>query len=101
MTSSPARLSCAYCGAPAIHMDHVVPKSLQRKYHQINGRHLPLLLRGTEPSCGPCNWRKLNRHLVPPSWAFLVDELNERVGGAEWRVWRGGVDEPAFREVHR
>jgi len=99
MTSSPS--VCAYCGATAIHMDHVVPKSLQRKYHQINGKKLRLELAHTVPACGRCNWFKGTRRLVPPSWEHHVPELNDMFSGAPFRVWRGDVAEPAYSEVHR
>lgn len=89
--------ACAYCGIRrAVNRDHVIPKSLRKKRGV-----LPLHLLITEPSCFECNIRKGSRHLVPPSWEHLVDELNKVVGGAEWRVWRGDPAEPAFREVHR
>src|SRR5690606_31632108 len=88
---------CAYCGAPATTWDHVVPKSLARKLKDT----LPLRLRDVVEACLDCNVRKMTRRLVPPSWADKVDELNERIGGSPFRVWRGGTDEPAFKEVHR
>ena len=88
-------MNCAYCGQPAIHMDHVVPKSLQRKWH------VPKEWKGTVPCCGPCNWRKGTRRLVPPSWEKHVEALNEFFGGSPFRVWHGDVSEPAFAQVHR
>ena len=88
---------CAYCGTRrAVNRDHVVPKALRK-----NRGVLPMHLLITEPSCFECNIRKGQRHLVPPSWAHLVDELNEVVGGAPWRVWDGDVRSEAFTAVHR
>jgi hypothetical protein len=99
MTTTPA--VCAYCGDKAIHMDHVVPKSLQRKYHQQHGKKLPLDLAATVPSCGDCNWRKGTRRLVPPSWADKVDELNVLFFGSRFRVWAGDPQSEAFTGTYR
>jgi hypothetical protein len=88
---------CAYCRkARAVNRDHVIPKSLRKRLGEVPA-HLLL----TVPACFACNIRKGQRHLVPPSWAGLVDELNEVVGGAEWRVWDGDVRSEAFTAVHR
>lgn len=56
---------CAYCEAPAVHMEHVVPLSRGGK-HQIGN---------VVPACAPCNlskhsrfiveWRYARRHLSP------------------------------------
>lgn len=86
---------CAYCAsARAVHMDHVVPKSLAKRHD------LPAEFTATVPACFACNTRKGARRLLPPSWADKVDELNELLPGTPWRVWAGSVDEPAYREVH-
>ncbi|HXH10348.1 MAG TPA: hypothetical protein VNP04_11375 [Alphaproteobacteria bacterium] len=95
MADIPPIGNCAYCGVRrAIHADHVVPASLLRKRPDV-----PARLRILVAACGECNWRKMTRRLVPPSLAYLVPELNEAFPGTPWRVWRGSVDEPAFREV--
>jgi len=86
---------CAYCGAQAAGRDHVVPRSIAKKYPA-----LPDHLRATVPACLPCNVRKINRKLVPPSWAERIPELCEAIPGA-WRVWRGDTSEPAFSGVWR
>lgn len=39
-------MTCAYCGAPAVHADHVVPKSL-RKTHRAAYDALPSELKAT------------------------------------------------------
>lgn len=91
---TPAGL-CSYCLVrTAIHQDHVVPKSLARK------RAGPPWVQETVPSCGPCNWRKGTRRLVPPSWADRVELLNDLYPGTPFRVWHGNTQEAAFREVH-
>lgn len=90
---------CAYCGIePAIHLDHVVPKSL-RKTHRAAYDALPPELKATVRACFSCNLRKGTRRLAPPSWAGHVDTLNTLLPGTAWRVWRGGVREPAFAEA--
>jgi len=47
---------CQYCGMPAIHVDHVVPKALRRRHHIDDSD--PAYLAA---ACGPCNWRKGTR----------------------------------------
>lgn len=88
--------ACAYCGKRAIHTDHVIPRSLAKKHPE-----LPAELLATVRSCGPCNWLKLTRRLVPPSWSDRIDTLNELLPGTPWRVWTGGMLEPAYRDVHK
>lgn len=114
--SSTRGLACAYCGKPAVNEDHVVPKSLRRRVKQDAAwrkrrmprstgyaalREVPAELLKTVPACFGCNIRKGSRRLVPPSWASKVPLLNEYFPGVPWRVWTGGVDEPAYAEVHR
>lgn len=85
---------CAYCGSrEVIHRDHVVPRSFRRI------RPIPPELQGTVESCGPCNWRKANRRLIPPSWEDKLPALEEAFPGAKWRIWDGSTDSPAYREV--
>lgn len=92
---------CAYCGIRrAVNRDHVVPRSLQRKCAEINGRLLPEHLSGTVKSCFSCNMLKGTRKLVPQSWAHKIPELKDLLPG-EWRVWQGGVHEHAFAAVHK
>ena len=86
--------ACAYCGNPAVNMDHVIPKSVARRYL------VPIDLLATVPSCFTCNIRKGTRKLVPPSWADKIPALKAAIPG-RWRVWSGDPLEPAFREVHR
>ena len=100
---------CAYCHKErAVNRDHVVPKSL-RKTHNTNYRvssarresrtPVPAELLRTVPSCFACNIRKGSRRLVPPSWAKHIARLDELFPGTPWRVWHGGLDEPAYREA--
>lgn len=87
---------CAYCGkAMGITRDHVVPKS-----YRVKGVEIPEALSATVAACYPCNLRKGARRLIPASWAGRIEELAAAFPGTQWRVWRGGSDEPAFREVH-
>jgi len=92
MTSSPPVSGpCAYCKvAPAVHRDHVIPKSLQRKYD------IPAHLAGTVPACFACNMLKATLRLVPLTWADRLDEINALVSGTPFRVWDGT---PATRWV--
>lgn len=103
---------CAYCGkARATTVDHVIPQSLakkQRNPHQgqcscklCDSRRpaIPEYLLVTVPACGPCNWRKGTRRLVPPSWEPRIELLNELLPGTPWRTWDGSPLSPAFREV--
>jgi len=89
---------CAYCGAQAAHADHVVPRQMRRRakaagYNVDSPDNLV-------PACGPCDWRKLSRLLIPPSWEDRLDELNA-LGIGTFRVWRGDTSEPAFSGVWR
>ena len=86
---------CAYCDKnPAIHADHVVPRSVARRQKRML-RPIPDHLLATVPACFDCNMLKGARLLVPPSWADRIDELKAAMPGA-WRVWNGDVSEPAF-----
>ena|SRR3990167_11217523 len=112
--------ACAYCGKPAVHADHVIPrtyrKRLQREHmaRECNGprdctgtrlgcRHcgggtLDETLYETVPACMRCNGNKLTRLLIPPSWTGRLDELND-LGIGIFRVWHGDVRELAFTET--
>lgn len=90
-------MNCAYCGQPAVHKDHVVPRSIVRRQKRMQ-RPVPEHLLGTVPACMTCNVNKLARCLIPASWAHLLDELND-LGIGKFRVWRGGVDEKAYTET--
>ena len=92
--------ACVYCKVrPAGNADHVVPKSLQRKYVQTTGNLVPQHLAGTVAACYQCNNLKGTRRLIPESWAKKLPALERHFPGVPWRVWSGGVDEPAFAEV--
>lgn len=81
-----------------MHQDHVVPRTLRRFVSRV----VPRQLLGTVPACPTCNWRKMARRLVPPTWAHLLPLLEEYFPGqTPWRVWTGGVDEPAYAEAWR
>lgn len=90
---------CAYCGAPAVNKDHVVPKSLQRKCRLL-GIPLSAELSATVNACFACNIRKATRKLVPPSWADKIPALKEAIPG-QWRVWNGDPKAKSFTAVHR
>ena len=90
--------ACAYCGVRrAIHDDHVIPKAVLKRYKHLT---IPAELREVVGACGPCNWLKSTRKLVPPSWADRLPALRELIPG-DWRIWYGDVREPAFRSVHQ
>ena len=87
---------CEYCGQRrAVNRDHVVPKSLQKRYY------LPAYLSGTVGSCFECNIRKGTRALVPSSWAEHISALKEYIPQRHWREWDGDPKSPAFNGVHK
>lgn len=93
---------CAYCGKQAAHIDHVVPRSERKKFNfrRIGKRGMiPDEFMGLEPACISCNLNKGQRRLVPPSWAHLVDAMNEFFGGNRWRTWNGDLE--SLRSVYR
>ena len=67
---------CAYCGQPAIHKDHVVPKALRRRHKGWE--------KVTVAACGPCNWRKGTRRYAPPGYDLTT------LPGRGWQHWDGG-----------
>lgn len=76
---------CAYCGtARAVHRDHIVSSADRRRYGIAKND-----VRYHAGACVTCNLNKLTRRLVPPTHAYLVDELNELTTGTRWRVWNG------------
>ena len=88
--------SCSYCGARAIHADHVMPKYLRKRFPESEWATL------TTPSCGNCNWAKYTFRWVPPSMEDRIPELVE-LTGQEWHVYRGGPASEMFkeREAHK
>ena len=74
---------CQYCGAPAVHVDHIIPKALRRRHHIADDD-----VRYLTSACAVCNWRKLTRRLAPVAWAERLHELP----GTGWRIWRGDVE---------
>lgn len=68
--------ACAYCGAPAIHADHVVSKAMRRRHTGWDDV--------TVPACGPCNWRKGTRRYAPPGFDLST------LPGKGWQTWDGG-----------
>ncbi len=79
---------CSYCkAAPSIHLDHIVPKALRRRHKGFDDL--------TVPSCGPCNWRKGTRRLVPMDY----EPFDELPGVRPWKRWDGSVE--GLREVLR
>jgi len=93
---------CAYCSVrPAGNLDHVVSKSMQRKYVQTTGNLVPAHIAGTVASCWQCNTLKGARRLVPQSWEKKLPSLERHFPGVPWRVWNGDVSEPAYAGVWR
>lgn len=93
----PASKLCEYCHERrAIHRDHVVPRSLLRRFHG----NVPAHLLELAFSCGLCNWRKQARRLIPESWAPRLAELTALFPGTPWRVWDGNPKSPAYSAVH-
>lgn len=96
--------ACAYCALPAVNGDHVIPRSLIRRYNAnaVEGApSIPSKWLAVVPSCFACNILKGTRRLVPPSWAGQVNSLNRFFGGSAFRVWTGDIHEPAFTAVHK
>lgn len=103
MTRSPSRLegSCAYCGkARAVHREHVLPKSLQKKYARM-GKAFPAALCVTVGSCMACNLLKATLRLVPPAWESRLDEINALVSGTPFRMWDGNPNARYYVEAQR
>lgn len=83
-------------------MDHVVPRSLVRRYNRyapIEAPSIPPEWLDTVPACFKCNIRKGPRRLVPPSWEKCVEKMNAFFGGVPFRVWHGDPSEPAYAEA--
>lgn len=80
-------MTCAYCGARAVHMDHIVPKRLRRKHEGWEDAKVP--------ACGECNWRKGDRCIVPMDY----EPFDELPGTRPWMRWNG--DPAGLREVLR
>lgn len=90
---------CAYCGSPAVNGDHVIPRSLVRKYKRDDGPSIPAEWLEVVPSCFSCNILKGNRRLIPPYWRKHKARLDEFFGGVEWRVWFGDPHEEAYSKA--
>jgi len=65
---------CAYCGAIATSIDHVVPKSR-------GGLHV---WENVVASCGICNHTKADRHVAELGWKLRV--VPRAPNGVAWRV---------------
>lgn len=86
--------ACSYCGTRrAVNQDHVVPKTMRKRYD------VPAELLLTVPACFECNIRKGTRKLVPPSWADKIPALKDALPG-RWRVWNGDPKSPSFNAGH-
>lgn len=73
--------ACSYClTAHAIHKDHIVPKALRRRHEGWDEE--------TVPACGPCNWRKGTRRLVPMDY----ERFAELPGIRPWAEWDGSEE---------
>ena len=89
-------VKCAYCRErPAVTMDHVIPRSIAKKYKGL----IPAALLLTVPACLTCNIRKGTRKLVPPSWANKIAQLREVIPG-HWRCWNGDPKAASFRVTY-
>ena len=82
--------ACEYCGARAVHADHIFSKALRRRF--------PDWQNVTVPACFACNMLRGTRRLLPPSWAHRQQELEE-LTGKKWAVWHG--DPKELKEVLR
>ena len=65
---------CAYCGAAATSIDHVVPRSR-------GGLHV---WENVVASCGGCNHAKADRHVAELGWKLRV--VPKAPNGIAWRV---------------
>lgn len=81
---------CQYCGAPAVHVDHIIPRALRRRHRLADND--PAYMAA---ACSTCNWRKGTRKLATAAWADRLHELP----GRGWRVWHG--DPESLRSVVR
>ena len=73
--------ACAYCGERAIHLDHLVSRAMRRRHSGWED--------ATVPSCGPCNWRKGTRRLVPMDY----EPFDKLPGTRPWMRWNGDPKE--------
>lgn len=97
--SPPIEGPCMYCRTKrAVHADHVIPKSLQKKYARM-GKPFPADLCATVGSCMACNLLKATLRLVPPAWEHRLDEINALVGGTPFRMWDGNPNARYYVEA--
>ncbi|MBI1759393.1 MAG: HNH endonuclease [Actinobacteria bacterium] len=75
---------CAYCGAAATSIDHVVPKSR-------GGLHV---WENVVASCGRCNHTKADRHVWELGWSLGV--VPKAPNGASWRVLGARQPDPRW-----
>ena len=69
---------CSYCGkARAVHSDHIVSKSMRRRYPGWDDV--------TVPSCFPCNILKGTRQIVPMDY----EPFDQLPGTRPWMRWDG------------
>ncbi|MGH3624125.1 MAG: HNH endonuclease [Sciscionella sp.] len=74
------RYRCAYCGARAETIDHVIPRSRGGKHNWQN----------CVACCAKCNHRKADRLLTEIGWQLLVTPKVPR--GSHWRLLAGVRD---------
>jgi 5-methylcytosine-specific restriction endonuclease McrA len=77
---------CAYCGAAATSIDHVVPRSR-------GGQHV---WENVVASCGRCNHTKADRHIAELGWKMRV--VPHAPNGVAWRVLGTRVPDPRWSD---
>jgi 5-methylcytosine-specific restriction endonuclease McrA len=75
---------CAYCGAAATSIDHVVPRSR-------GGQHV---WENVVASCGKCNHTKADRHVAELGWKLRV--VPQAPNGIAWRVLGSRQPDPRW-----
>ena len=79
-------MTCSYCGtAKAIHSDHIVSKAMRNRKAADGSLLYPGWEGVVVPACGPCNWRKLNRRIVPMDY----EPFDKLPGTRPWMRWNG------------
>lgn len=77
--------ACAYCGAAATSLDHVVPRSRGGPHSWDN----------VVAACGRCNHTKADRHVAELGWRLR--RIPAQPTGALWRVLGGRTADPRWR----
>lgn len=77
--------ACAYCGAPATSLDHVVPRSRGGSHSWDN----------VVAACGRCNHTKADRNVTELGWRLR--QVPTQPSGVRWRVLGGRAADPRWR----